>query len=118
MKPTPWPQALALSKAEEIETLRQTAINLGPCSYCGPWLLDQLESIAADLRSDLTPQTYESSQRIARDRISAAEEHAAALLSLTRKQAEKIKAEAYRQADGIRSSTLKALRLAVDSLDR
>jgi hypothetical protein len=117
MNPTAWPPTLAPSKADEIETLRQTAINLGPCSYCGPWLLDQLESIAADLRSDVTPQTYESSQRIARDRISAAEEHAAALLSLTRKQAEEIKAQAYRQADDIKRRTLKALRLATDQLD-
>jgi len=108
---------LAPNKTDEIEALRQTAINLGPCSYTGPWLLDQLESIAADLRADLTPQTYESSQRIARDRISAAEEHAAALLSLARKQADEIKQEAYRQADSIRSSTLKALRLAVDRLE-
>ena len=43
------------TKAQEIDALRDLAHKLGPDSYTGPWLLDNLPAIEADMRSDLPP---------------------------------------------------------------
>lgn len=49
------PAGEVITKAEEIEILRRAAAGLGPDSYCGPWLMDQLPCIERDLRSDFPP---------------------------------------------------------------
>lgn len=41
-----------LTKAQEIEILRDALVKLGADSYCGAWLADQLPSIALALASD------------------------------------------------------------------
>lgn len=58
-----------MTKSDEIAILRDTVQRLGPNSYCGPWLADQLQQIEADMRSDLSPQPSwrESRQRLDRE---------------------------------------------------
>jgi hypothetical protein len=48
-----------MDKQTEIHLLRTCAETLGPDSYCGPWLMDQIPQIESDIRSDLFPtMTY------------------------------------------------------------
>ena len=44
-----------MTKSQEIQILRETVERLGPQSYCGPWLAEQIQFIEADIRSDLSP---------------------------------------------------------------
>ncbi len=54
------------TKAGEVDILRQAIAALGPDSYIGPWLTEQLPFIESDLRSDIRPLcTLASSQRLA-----------------------------------------------------
>jgi len=55
-----------MTKAQEIEILRDTVARLGANSYCGPWLADQLPSIESAITSDFAPEAYAMSIREAR----------------------------------------------------
>jgi len=55
-----------MTKAQEIEILRDTVARLGATSYCGPWLADQLPSIESAITSDFAPECYAMSIREAR----------------------------------------------------
>ena len=44
-----------MTKTDEITILRDTIQRLGPHSYCGPWLAEQLQFIEADMASDFSP---------------------------------------------------------------
>lgn len=44
------------TKDEELAILSEAIRKLGPLSYCGPWLAEQLAGIEKDLRSDFFPQ--------------------------------------------------------------
>lgn len=44
-----------MTKSQEIQILRETVERLGPHSYCGPWLADQIQLIEADIASDFSP---------------------------------------------------------------
>ena len=43
------------TKAQELDALRALAQELGPQSYIGPWILDNLPGIEADIKADLPP---------------------------------------------------------------
>lgn len=43
------------TKQQELDALRALATELGPQSYLGPWILDNLPAIEADIRADLPP---------------------------------------------------------------
>jgi len=55
-----------MTKAQEIEILRETVARLGATSYCGPWLADQLDSVESAIASDFAPEAYAMSMREAR----------------------------------------------------
>lgn len=44
-----------MTKQQELEILRQAIATLGPDSYLGPWLSEQLPWIERDIRSDIQP---------------------------------------------------------------
>ena len=44
-----------MTKSEELAILRDAAERLGPDSYCGPWLAEQLELVERDMLADLAP---------------------------------------------------------------
>lgn len=75
------------TKTEEIAALRALAQELGPDSYLGPWILDNLEAIEADMRADIPPTPSWSDQRGL---------HAAAMAD-----AKEIRAEAERERQRI-----------------
>lgn len=51
-----------MTKDEELQVLDQAIATLGTTSYIGPWLAEHRDSIAQDLRSDLTPSYPSPSQ--------------------------------------------------------
>ena len=55
-----------MTKNEELSILRDTIARLGPNSYVGPWLLDQLPWIESDMRSDIPPMSSYSQCRTVR----------------------------------------------------
>jgi hypothetical protein len=55
-----------MTKNEELEILRDTISRLGPNSYLGPWLEDQLPWIESDMRSDIPPMSSYSQSRAVR----------------------------------------------------
>lgn len=52
-----------MTKAQELDALRALALELGPQSYIGPWILDNLPGIEADIKADLPPVMSWSDQR-------------------------------------------------------
>lgn len=89
-------------KQDEIRILREAARQLGPLSYAGPWLSQQIDGIERDLRSDFFPQidlnaTRRDCAQMAREcaaqcetKIASAEKQAAEILRAARAEAERI----------------------------
>lgn len=44
-----------MTKQQELDILKSTIQQLGPDSYIGPWLAEQLPGIERDIRSDIQP---------------------------------------------------------------
>ena len=55
-----------MTKNEELSILRDAIARLGPNSYLGPWLEDQLPWIESDMRSDIPPMSSYSQCRAVR----------------------------------------------------
>ena len=106
-----------MKKTQEIETLRDCAEKLGPNSYCGPWLLDQLPFIGRDMRSDMFPQTsWTETRRLEQNTLTLAREQAGRILKDAEEQATRIKMEARKNADLIRDVLKMELQKAIDAL--
>jgi cell division septum initiation protein DivIVA len=106
-----------MTKQDEIETLRETAEKLGPNSYCGDWLIDQLPFIENDMRSDFLPQTsWTQTRKMEQNTIALAKEQAARILKDAEEQAERIKKDARENADLIRNILKMELQKALDTL--
>jgi hypothetical protein len=104
-------------KSQEIETLRETAEKLGPNSYCGDWLLDQLPFIEKDMRSDFLPQTsWTQTRKLEQNTLALAKEQAARILKDAEEQATRIKTDARQNADLIRNILKMDLQKALDTL--
>ena len=90
------------TKDEEITILRDAARQLGPLSYAGPWLSQQVDGIERDLRSDFFPQIDLNATRrqceqeaqacasLCAARVASAEKQAAEILRAARAEAERI----------------------------
>jgi cell division septum initiation protein DivIVA len=106
-----------MTKNEEIETLRECAEKLGPNSYCGDWLIDQLPFIENDMRSDFLPQTsWTQTRKLEQNTLALAKEQAARILKDAEETAERIKKEAQERADLIRHTLKRELEKALDTL--
>lgn len=44
-----------MTKQQELDVIRQAVATLGPDSYLGPWLAEQLPGMEHDIRSDIQP---------------------------------------------------------------
>ena len=103
-----------MNKNQELEILRETIARLGPDSYVGPWLAQELPSIEHDLRSDYRPLIT----------LAIAKAHAKTTIDDARRQAHEIIVQAQSKADArdkaidgtIHNATV-ALRDALRSLD-
>lgn len=103
-----------LTKQNEIEILRATVAQLGPDSYCGPWLSQSIPSIESDIRADYSPLVDWNQTR--RDCDAMREEAKAAvdeILARANKEAEKIVAEARNYAANVKQYAGEALRRAL-----
>jgi cell division septum initiation protein DivIVA len=106
-----------MKKSQEIETLRECAEKLGPNSYCGDWLIDQLPFIESDMRSDFLPQTsWTQTRKLEQTTLALAKEQAARILKDAEEQAERIRKDARQNADLIRDILKMELQKALDSL--
>jgi len=86
-----------MNKATEIHLLRTCAETLGPDSYCGPWLLDQIPQIEAEIRSDLLPMvSYADARRGQEQTRLAAKADCELMLAEAKAEAERIRANAER----------------------
>jgi hypothetical protein len=106
-----------MTKQDEIETLRECAEKLGPNSYCGDWLIDQLPFIESDMRSDFLPQTsWTQTRKLEQNTLALAKEQAARILKDAEEQAERIRKDARQNADLIRNILKIDLQKALDTL--
>jgi cell division septum initiation protein DivIVA len=106
-----------MTKSQEIETLRECAEKLGPNSYCGDWLIDQLPFIESDMRSDFLPQTsWTQTRKLEQNTLTLAREQAARILKDAEEQATRIKTDARKNADLIRNVLKMELQEAIDAL--
>jgi cell division septum initiation protein DivIVA len=106
-----------MTKNQEIETLRETAEKLGPNSYCGDWLIEQLPFIEKDMRSDFLPQMgWADTRKMEQSTIALAKEQAARILKDAKETAERIKKDAQERADLIRHTLRRELEKALDTL--
>lgn len=90
-----------MTKTEEIALIREFAEKLGPHSYFGPVLKDQLADIEQAIQNDLYPETWASTR-----------EYLAKLRKEAEEQAAFIRDQAWRTAEGIRESALNGSRIA------
>jgi len=111
-----------MKKSEELQLIRDAVQRLGPGSYLGPWLSDQIPSIKGALASDYPPEAYACSIREARI-------HCEKIITQARDEAEKTRArakadaEAERQKacrfnDSIRADLLRAIERARHELTK
>jgi cell division septum initiation protein DivIVA len=106
-----------MKKSQEIETLRETAEKLGPNSYCGDWLIDQLPYIENDMRSDFLPQTsWTETRKLEQNTLALAKKQAARIIKDAEEQAERIRKDARQNSDLIRNILKMDLQKAIDTL--
>ena len=110
-----------MTKNEEIQIITECADRLGPDSYCGAWLREQIPFIESDIRSDVEPGILASasiqdcSRRCAEMRSEAMRERDR-ILSDARKEADQIRAQAVRFNELQRDELKRTLRAIIDRI--
>jgi hypothetical protein len=93
--------SILMTKKQEIEAIKLFAERLGPNSYCGPWLKDQLIAIEQAIKDDFEPTCYAMTFVEARKEqakiISDGKDIIAGLLVDARDKADKLIADAQRK---------------------
>lgn len=90
-----------MTKTQEVALIREFAEKLGPNSYFGPVLKDQLADIEQAIQNDLYPDTMASTR-----------EYLAKLRKEAEEQAAFIRDQAWTTAEQIRESALNGSRIA------
>lgn len=107
-----------ITKAEEIAILQKCALELGPESYSGAWLLSVLAEVQSNLASDFVPvMTIGDAHRAARWTREAAEADAAAILERAKAEAEKMRAAGMNARNGAIQRAAAALRESLRDLE-
>ena len=107
-----------MSKAQEIEILRECVEKLGRDSYCGPWLQDQIPFIEHDMRCDILPTpTWTESRQLHEGHLALAKDQAARLVKAAEGEAERIKKEAADYAKNLRIAALNAVERAIREIE-
>lgn len=111
-------KAQPITKAEEIALLQRCALELGPDSYSGAWLLSVLAEVQSNLASDFVPvMTLADAARRSRDIIEASEQRAAEILDRAKADAEKIRAAGMNARNGAIHRAAAALRASLKDLE-
>ena len=103
------------TKQQELDALRALAQELGPQSYLGPWILDNLPGIEADMRADLPPVVTWSDLR---GLHAAAIEDAKKYRKATEQERQRVLDAALEDARRIRANTAVDLRKALLAIDK
>lgn len=105
------------SKSEEIQILTNAAKKLGPNSYCGQWLLEQIPVIEHTIRSDMAVDvSFARCQRECEAKLSLAREEAERLRSQAKEEAKKIVTEARDDAHRVKTYLLAQLHRTISTL--
>jgi cell division septum initiation protein DivIVA len=106
-----------MTKDTEINILREFADKLGPDSYFGPVLIDQLDAIIREIRADMTPPLPLSVARAAAaDVMERAEDHARNARESANREAERIVSAAHKKRESIMAGARSALEISMNSL--
>lgn len=102
-----------MTKQQELDILKETITRLGPDSYIGPWLAEQLPGIERDIRSDIQPLiTWADCREQTAAELAAARE----IATETRKTATNELTRARQQAKSYRDQTIAFYRNQLRSL--
>ena len=101
-----------MNKSEEIQILTAAADSLGPDSYCGSWLRDQIPFIESDIRSDIAPGILASAS------IKDCAHRCNQMLREAFDEKERILAHARKEADEMRERTIRFNELQREELKR
>ena len=102
-----------MTKAEEIEAIRELAARLGPDAYCGPWLAEVADMVESDIRADMHPTpTLSATRRFCDEVIATAKERADGITSAAYDRAAEREGNVHRQIE----SAASALRTALKNL--
>ena len=111
-----------MTKSEELQVIRDAISKLGPDSYLGPWLADQMPSIESALASDYPPEAYAFSVREARIHcetlVNQAKQESDKIEARAKADAEKERQKACQFNDMIRADLLRAIESARHQLTR
>ena len=112
-----------MTKNEEIQILSAAADSLGPDSYCGSWLREQIPFIESDIKSDIEPGILASAsiQDCARkcfEMRGEAMRERTKIIQDARDEAERIMGNALKLADSIRSGLRRDIENALHQITK
>jgi hypothetical protein len=103
-----------MTKQDEICLLTTCAETLGPDSYCGPWLKDQIQFIERDIRSDMFPQmTWAETRKFEQDTINLAKEQAERIVKDAEEQAARIKKDSEKYVEHVKRGLIRDIEKAL-----
>jgi cell division septum initiation protein DivIVA len=106
-----------MTKDQEINILREFAAKLGPNSYFGPVLIDQLDAIIREIRADMPPALPTAAARsFAAEVMERAEDHARNVRESANREAERIVSAAHKRRENIMAGARIALEASINSL--
>ena len=106
-----------MTKQDEIYLLTTCAETLGPDSYCGPWLKDQIPFIEHDIRCDMFPNaSWSDTRRLHDGMLATAKEQADYLLKAANERADGIIKDAEKRAENTRRMLARDIQKALDSI--
>ena len=107
-----------MTKDTEINILREFAARLGPDSYFGPVLIDQLDAIIREIRADMPPAlpTAAAARSFAAEVMERAEDHARNVRESANREAERIVLAAHKKRESIMAGARIALEASMNSL--
>jgi cell division septum initiation protein DivIVA len=112
-----------MTKNEEIQIITECADRLGPDSYCGSWLREQIPFIESDIQSDIGPGILASAsiQDCARkcfEMRGEAMRERTKMIQDARDEAERIMENALKLADSIRSGLRRDIENALHQITK
>lgn len=89
-----------MTKQQELDILKSTIQQLGPDSYIGPWLAEQLPGIERDIRSDIQPLvTWADCRERSAAELATAEEIATTIRKIATEELTRARQEARSHRD-------------------
>lgn len=105
-----------ITPAMELAILAEAADKLGPNSYCGAWLREQLPFIEQDIRADMLPGIRSMNLRDHVAAVAQAAKDAKVIIEEARLDAARIREDARLDAYSIRDGILTQLASALRTL--